>query len=235
LCFWHLILGKKYVILVINLTKPAFTQMLQKKPIEAEKGLLRNLRHLHPYQTMMYMAMIGSGFLFAVILIFYSVQRISMQNVTMDIKLPKTFFVSTSLMLLSAVAMKLAHSYVQKDMLKKCSNMLLVALVMALSFLFLQVLGWVDFYRNGFNVPQKNMSISYIYFLTGIHMFHVLLAIGFLIYVLVPFLKNSRNVVKELILVTNPYQKKKMNMLFVFWYYVDVVWLVLFFYFAITF
>jgi cytochrome c oxidase subunit III len=209
--------------------------MLEKKPIVAEKGLLRNLRHLHPYQTMMYMAMIGSGFLFAVILVFYSAQRLSMQEVITNIQLPKTFFASTAIMLLSAVAMKLAHIYSQKDLLKKCTYMLISVLVLAIAFSVLQVIGWIDFYQEAFKVPSKNMSTSYVYFLTGIHMFHVLLAIGFLMYVLIPFLRNSRNVVKELILVTNPYQKKKMNMLFIFWYYVDVVWLVLFFYFALTF
>jgi cytochrome c oxidase subunit 3 len=216
----------------LNLELP---KMLQKKPIEAERGLLRNLRHLHPYQTMMYMAMVGSGFLFTLILIFYSVQRIGMQEVTTNLQVPKTFFASTAVMLLSAVAMKLAHLYSQKDNLKKCTYMLLSVLVLAIAFSVFQVLGWIDFYGSAFKVPSKNMNTSYVYFLTGIHMFHVLLAIGFLIYVLVPFLKNSRNAVKELILVTNPYQKKKMNMLFVFWYYVDVVWLVLFFYFALTF
>lgn len=209
--------------------------MLQKKPIEVERGLFHNLRRLHPYQTMMYMAMVGSGFLFALILVFYSAQRIGMGDSTANVQMPKSFFASTAVMLLSAVSMKLAHTYVQKDQLKKCSRMLLVTLVMALTFSILQVMGWINFYQHAFIIPQKNMSASYVYFLTGIHMFHVLLAIAFLVYVLVPFVKNSRDVVNELILVTNPYQKKKMNMLFVFWYYVDVVWLVLFFYFAITF
>lgn len=209
--------------------------MLEKRPIVAERGLLRNLRRLHPYQTMMYMAMVGSGFLFTLILVFYSAQRLSMQDVTTNIKVPKTFFASTAVMLLSAVAMKLAHMYSQRDKLKKCTYMLISVLALAIAFSVFQVIGWLDFYDSAFRVPAKNMSTSYVYFLTGIHMFHVILAIGFLMYVLIPFLKNSRNVVNELILVTNPYQKKKMNMLFVFWYYVDVVWLVLFFYFALTF
>jgi cytochrome c oxidase subunit III len=209
--------------------------MLEKKPIEAERGLLRNLRRLHPYQTMMYMAMVGSGFLFMMILVFFTAQRIGSSETVLNISLPKTFFASTAVMLLSAVTMKLAHLYSQKDNLKKCTYMLMSVLVLAIAFSVFQVIGWIDFYETAFKVPAKNMATSYVYFLTAIHMFHVLLAIGFLMYVLVPFLKNSRNVVKELILVTNPYQKKKMNMLFVFWYYVDVVWLVLFFYFALTF
>jgi cytochrome c oxidase subunit 3 len=209
--------------------------MLEKKPIVAERGLLRNLRHLHPYQTMMYMAMIGSGFLFTVILIAYTARRISSPDASFHISIPKAFFASTAVMLLSAVAMKLAHIYSQKDQLKKCTYMLVSVLVLAISFSVFQVIGWLEFYELAFKVPAKNMATSYVYFLTGIHMFHVLLAIGFLMYVLIPFVKNSRNVVNELILVTNPYQKKKMNMLFVFWYYIDVVWLVLFFYFAITF
>ena len=186
-------------------------------------------------QTMMYMAMVGSGFLFLVMLVSYTAQRFQSDNILLHIQLPKAFFVSTAVMLLSAGAIKLAKTYSQKDKLKKCTWMLISVLALAIMFSVFQVFGWLEFYKNGFAVPTKNVASSYVYVLSGIHMFHVLMAIGFLLYVLIPFYKNSRNVVNELILVTNPYQKKKMNMLFVFWSYVDVVWLVMFFYFAITF
>lgn len=209
--------------------------MLEKKPIVVEKGFFQNLRRLHPYQTMMYMAMVGSGFLFLVMLVSYTAQRFQIGNSGLNIHLPKAFFASTAVMLLSAVAIKMAKTYAQKDKLKKCTNMLMAVLVMALAFTAFQIIGWLEFYKQGFSVPTKNVASSYVYVLSGIHMFHVLLAIGFLLYVLIPFFKNSRSVVKELMLVTNPYQKKKMNMLFVFWNYVDVVWLVMFFYFALTF
>ncbi len=209
--------------------------MLEKKPIVAEKGFFQNLRRLHPYQTMMYMAMVGSGFLFLVILVSYTAQRFQTGNAILDIHLPKAFFVSTAVMLLSAVAIKMARTYAQKDRLKKCTYMLMGVLGLAIVFSIFQVVGWLEFYNHGFSTPTKNVASTYVYVLSGIHLFHVLLAITFLLYVLIPFFKNSRNVVNELILVTNPYQKKKMNMLFVFWYYIDVVWLIMFFYFAITF
>ena len=209
--------------------------MLEKKTIATEKGFFQNLRRLHPYQTMMYMAMVGSGFLFLVILVSYTAQRFQSVNTSFDIRLPKAFFASTAVMLLSAVAMKLAHVYAHKDQLRRCTYMLVSVLALAIAFSVFQVVGWLEFYEIGFRVPAKNLASSYVYMLSGIHLFHVLLAIGFLLYVLIPFYKNSRHVVSELMLVTNPYQKKKMSMLFVFWYYVDVVWLIMFFYFAITF
>lgn len=208
--------------------------MLEKKPIVVEKGFLQNLRRLHPYQTMMYMAMVGSGFLFLVMLVSYTAQRFQSNNSVLDIQLPKSFFISTALMLLSAGGIKLAKNYSKRDELKKCSRMLLTSLILAVGFTVFQIFGWLEFYKSGFGTA-KNVASSYVYVLSGIHMFHVLLGIGFLLYVFIPFFRNSRNVVTELILVTNPYQKKKMNMLFVFWNYVDIVWLVMFFYFAITF
>jgi cytochrome c oxidase subunit 3 len=209
--------------------------MLQKKPIVVEKGFLQNLRRLHPYQTMMYMAMVGSGFLFLVMLVSYTAQRFQLNNALLDIRMPKAFFISTAVMLLSAGTIKLAWNFAQKDQLKKCTRMLAVVLLLATVFSAFQVIGWLELYQSGFGTPTKNVASSYIYVLSGIHLFHVIMAIGFLLYVFIPFYKNSRHVVTELMLVTNPYQKKKMNMLFVFWNYVDVVWLVMFFYFAITF
>ncbi len=181
------------------------------------------------------MAMVGSGFLFLIMIVSYTAQRFQSTNISYDIHLPKAFFVSTAAMLLSAVAIKMARVHVQKDRLKKCTYYLISVLVLAVTFSVFQVIGWLEFYNKGFKAPTANVASSYVYVLSGIHLFHVVMAIGFLLYVLIPFLKNSRNVVSELMLVTNPYQKKKMNMLFVFWYYVDVVWLIMFFYFAITF
>jgi cytochrome c oxidase subunit 3 len=209
--------------------------MLEKKPIAVEKGFLQNLRRLHPYQTMMYMAMVGSGFLFLVMLVSYTAQRFQTDNLLLNIQLPKSFYASTAIMLLSAGGIKWARVYSQKDQLKKCTRMLLVVMLLAAAFTVFQVTGWLEFYRSGFGAPTKNVASSYVYVLSGIHMFHVLLGMGFLLYVFIPFYKNSRHPVSELMLVTNPYQKKKMNMLFVFWTYIDVVWLVMFFYFALTF
>jgi len=209
--------------------------MLEKKPIIAEKGFLQNLRQLHPYQTMMYMAMAGSGFLFLVILVAYSVQRFQFQNAQLQITLPKAFYASTAFMLLSAACIKIAKNYILRDQLKPASNMLAGVFLLAMGFAGCQVWGWMEFYTKGFQLTGNNVASSYVYILSGIHLFHVALALGFLLYILIPFYRNSRHVVNELIFVTNPYQKKKMNMLFVFWTYVDVVWLVMFFYFALTF
>jgi len=209
--------------------------MLEKKPIVVEKSFLQNLRRLHPYQTMMYMAMVGSGFLFLVMLATYTAQRFQTSNAQQIIQLPKSFFISTALMLLSAAAIKLARLYLNKDQLKKCTFMLAAVGLLGIGFTVFQIVGWLEFYKNGFSLPTANVASTYVYVLSAIHMFHVLLGIGFLTYVLIPFYKNSRNPVTELMFVTNPYQMKKMNMLFVFWNYIDVVWLIMFFYFAITF
>jgi cytochrome c oxidase subunit III len=209
--------------------------MLEKKPIVVEKSFLQNLRRLHPYQTMMYMAMVGSGFLFFVMLVSYTAQRFQTENIQHIIQLPKSFFISTVFMLLSAAAIKWARLYLRKDQLRKCTTMLAVVGILGLGFTSFQIIGWLEFYKSGFSLPTANVASTYVYVLSAIHLFHVLLGISFLTYVLIPFYKNSRNPVTELMFVTNPYQKKKMNMLFVFWNYIDVVWLIMFFYFAITF
>jgi cytochrome c oxidase subunit 3 len=162
--------------------------MLEKKPIAVEKGFLQNLRRLHPYQTMMYMAMVGSGFLFLVMLVSYTAQRFQTANLLLNIQLPKSFFASTAIMLLSAGGIKLAWVYSQKDQLKKCTRMLVVVMVLALAFTLFQVTGWLEFYRSGFGAPTKNVASSYVYVLSGIHMFHVLLGMGFFIVCIYPFL-----------------------------------------------
>lgn len=202
---------------------------------KSKSSFFHTLKRLHPYQTMMYMAMIGSGILFVVFLTLYIAQRFSIQNQAAGIFLPKSFYISTAVMLLSAAILKSAKNQLQQDKLKKTVQLLIVTLILATLFIVFQVTGWVEFYNKGFVTPTSNVASSYVYVLTIIHCLHVLIAISFLVYILVPYYIKSKDAVSELILITNPFQKKKLNMLFIFWYYVDVVWLVMFFCFAITF
>lgn len=194
-----------------------------------------NVRKMHPYQTMLYFAMVGSGFMFLVMMVMYTVQRYMDSNRVLDISLPKPFVISTIILMISSFMMIKARQYFMRDMPKRSVIFLSLALVLGIAFAVLQVFGWIEFYQVGFEISSHNVASSYVYVISGIHLVHVVLALSLLLSVLVPCYRKTRNIVDELILTTNPFEKKKVEMLAVFWHYIDIMWIFLFFYFVITF
>lgn len=194
-----------------------------------------NVRKMHPYQTMLYFAMVGSGFMFLVMMVMYTVQRYMENNRILDISLPKPFIISTIILMISSFVMIKARQYFMRDMPKRSVIFLALALSLGVAFAVLQVFGWIEFYQTGFEVSSQNVASSYVYVISGIHLVHVALALALLSTVLVSCYRKTRNIVDELILTTNPFEKKKVEMLAVFWHYIDIMWIFLFFYFVITF
>ena len=66
-------------------------------------------------------------------------------------------------------------------------------------------------------------------------MLHMAVVMIFLLSLLMQCHKASKDVVKQLVFTTTPYQKIKLRMLTDFWHFVDVLWLLLFLYFLFTF
>lgn len=194
----------------------------------------QQVRKMHPYQTMLYFAMIASGFLFLVMLGLYIAQRFSSMNSNLAIQLPKWFVISTIALIGSGYSITQARKSLLNDQLKRSVNLMLVTSVMGFLFTGFQLAGWVEFYNNGYHLQSGNVASLYIYVLTFIHLIHVFIGFVFLGYVLIPAYKKSRNMVDELIWVTNPYQKRKMNLLTFYWHYMDAVWMILFFAFLLT-
>ena len=71
--------------------------------------------------------------------------------------------------------------------------------------------------------------------LSGLHVAHVLGIMVYLLYLLMQCHKTSKDAVKELLYATNPYQKVRFKLLTSAWHFVDVVWVVVFFYFLFSF
>lgn len=186
------------------------------------------------YQVMLFMSMVSSGLLFLVLMAVFAFQRYSVSNARFTLQMPKMFILSTLLLVGSTYTLVRARKYLRQDRLKTSVLWLFITLGLVTLFAGAQTAGWWEFYRGGAAVPTENVASLYIYVLSGLHFAHILAAVAFLLYFTVPAYRKSRDVVDELILVTNPYQKQKLDTLLVFWHYVDGLWLVLFFYFLLT-
>jgi len=194
----------------------------------------REAGKLHPYETILYFSMIASGSLFVAMLVAFAAQRFDGSNSLLDITMPKMFVVSTVLLLVSSFTVVQARHYMHSDNLRKSVLYLGITFALGALFFVAQIFGWIEFYRSGFGVPTANVASLYIYVLSAIHLFHLVIAFALMTVVLVPAYRRSQDRVAELIHITNPYEKKKVDILAIFWHYIDAVWLVLFFYFLLT-
>lgn len=197
--------------------------------------LLPDVRKMHPYHTMLYFAMAASGFLFLVLMGLYTAQRFRPSNMTLDLELPKAFIFSTLVLLFCSFAFMKARQHFRKDALKTTLRYLTAGLSLGMVFTALQIIGWIEFYSFGYGLPTSNVASSYVFFITGIHFMHMLIALGFGLAAWIKCFRKSRHVVDELILLTNPFEKQKMDMLARFWHYVDFLWVCLFICFVLTF
>jgi cytochrome c oxidase subunit 3 len=101
--------------------------------------------------------------------------------------------------------------------------------------LVFQAFGWMEFFSLGFGFPTVNVASSYVYVISGIHFAHVIGALIGLTYILIQQFRSLGDPVKELIFFTNPFEKTKLDLIATYWHFTDIVWLILFVYFLLTF
>lgn len=142
-----------------------------------------------------------------------------------DFNLPSAFLYSTVVIILSSLTYFVALKNVKKDRQKQGTIWLLLTLVLGISFIVLQFLGFSQMIAQGyyFTGPTSNVTTSYIFLIAAVHILHVVAGLISLTVVLYNQLRNK-------------YSSKDaigMEMGATFWHFVDLLWvyLVLFFYF----
>jgi len=200
---------------------------------KTEESWVSKVENLHPYQTLVYLGMIGSGIIFLFLTIAFLSSFFS-QSPLKAYQFPWPFFLSTCVLFTSSViANKLTNIY-KKDHPKSLEKILWTIFGMGILFTGLQLWGWIELSHQGINFTGIP-SGSYLYILTGIHIFHLLGVLIFLIVLLWEVHYTVLDPVKDLIFITNPFAKMKLKLFVTYWHFVDLIWLVLFLIFLLAF
>lgn len=143
-----------------------------------------------------------------------------------DLELPQAFFVSTFVILISSVTYYLAKLAVSRNDQKKGTLYLLTTLVLGISFIILQFMGFSQMLENGyyFTGPTSNIKMSYVFLIAAVHIAHLVAGLISLLVVLVQQLRNKYM----------PGQMLGMELGATFWHFLDFLWvyLILFMYFV---
>ena len=131
--------------------------------------------------------------------------------------LPKLFWVSSGLILLSSFTMNMAVKAAKKDNSKSVTQALILTTLLGLGFVVTQYLSWTALYSQGI-IFDGNPSESFLYVLTGLHVAHL---IAGLIALFVTLSRATRKI----------YNSKNLLGLqncAMFWHFLDGLWIYLF-------
>ena len=193
----------------------------------------QKLENFHPYETLLYLAMVSSGliFLFLVVAFLYSGLN---QLEGLNHRMPIAFLISTFMLVLSGYTATKMRLHYQEENLPKLEASLRNTFILGIIFTVLQLAGWKELTDMGINFTGIP-SGSFLYLLSGIHIFHLLGAMVFAIILLLQLRKTQDDGIRKLVLITNPYEKMRIRLFTVYWHFMDAIWLILFLLFVLSF
>lgn len=193
----------------------------------------QKVERFHPYETMLYLAMFGSGLIFLFLVVAFLASGLN-QLEGRNQHIPIAFLISTFLLVTSSFTATKMRLYFQEERLEELEKSLMYTLFLGISFTVLQFLGWKELQNMGINFAGIP-SGSFLYVLSGIHIFHLLGAMVFAVILWVQLRKSKKDEVKSLILKVNPFEKMRIRLFTTYWRFMDAIWLILFLLFVISF
>lgn len=208
--------------------------MQPKKNLKAQQrtSTFQNIERMHPYKMFLVLGIIGICMLFLFLVIAYSLS-VSRSPLIEQVQLPKMFTLGTFILLASSFSMSAALKAYEDDNIRRLHYMIFITLLMGVVFAGCQMLGWLELKENGVFLQGKS-SGAFLYVISGLHVVHLgggLLAMSV---AFVKSLKIKHDPIKALIMVTNPFEKLKLELIAMYWHFLGALWVILFFFFLFT-
>ena len=136
-----------------------------------------------------------------------------------NIELPQSFFISTILIILSSITYIQAKRAIKVNKQKQSTNFLLLTLILGISFIVLQFIGFSQMLQSGyyFTGPTSNIKISYIFLIAFVHILHVVAGLISLLVVLTQQLRKKYT----------PTNMLGFELGATFWHFLDILWVYL--------
>jgi len=180
---------------------------------------IEKLRRMHPFKLFIYVSIIGIVVLFAFLALGFAL--------TNDLKkyyLPSYFTISTLFMLISSLTMSKSIAFYKTDNPKLLNRYLAATFLLGLLFIGSQMCGWKELMDKGIYFSGA-VNGSYLYLLSGLHLVHFFGGIFFFLFVYFRAFAAYRDPVKNLVYVTDPYEYMLLDLLNIYWHFMDFLWL----------
>ena len=174
-------------------------------------------KRIHPHKFTLWVAMGSICMMFAGLTSAYIVKR--NQANFQEFDLPKIFWYSTFVILVSSLTIQLAVAAFKAREMGRYRMLITITALLGLAFAALQVVGFQDLSSHGIKLTGagSNAAASFILVIVGLHALHVL---GGVIVLLITFIRafTAR---------TRNYSNTPIEIVSLYWHFVDVLWLYL--------
>ncbi len=185
------------------------------------------LENTHPYMFLIYLAIGGISLVFIFLLGGFISSTPDLELGVAPRYFPKAFVVSTLVLLASGYFLNKLNFYFAHDQLDLLKRNLQYIFGMGLVFCGLQVYGWQELSENGVYLNGK-ASDGYLFLLSGLHLAHLLGGLVFLLVVYRKIQKLGNDPVHALLYFSSAYEKMRIKMLYIYWHFMDLLWIAIF-------
>lgn len=173
---------------------------------------------MHPHKFALWLFIVSIIMLFAAFTSAYIVRQAEGNWLYFD--LPNLFWANSVILLISSATMHWAVVSAKKDHMNMLKIAVSITTVLGFAFLIGQYYAWGDLVSNKvfFTGDKSNPSGSFLYVITGMHGFHIISGLVFLLialYSAFTFKIHSKNLIR-------------IEMCATYWHFLDILWLYLF-------
>jgi cytochrome c oxidase subunit 3 len=149
------------------------------------------------------------------------------------IRLPILFYVNTLILVASSFSLTHAKKAYRLDNTERYQLMLGITLALSFLFIIAQLLAWHQLQQANVFIDGGNMG-AYLYVISGLHFTHVIAGIPFLAFFLYTAVKKMKEPVSVLVYFSDPDKKRKLDILTIYWHFLDFLWVYLVLFFLIN-
>lgn len=177
---------------------------------------------LHPHKFTLWVAMASMIMMFAGLTSAFIVKS----NLTgwRTIELPKIFWVSTAFILVSSVTIQMAVKAFKGREMQRYRAFMGVTFALGIAFIVCQIVGFDELWGQNIRFKGSSGAGQFFYAITGLHAIHV---IGGVVALLIMVIKSLTGKVKL-------YSAVPVEVLAMYWHFVDLLWLYLLIFFIIV-
>jgi len=177
-------------------------------------------KRIHPHKFTMWVAIGSIVMMFAGLTSAFIVK--SNQTNWVTVTIPKMFWISTAAIIISSITLQMAlRSFKQREM-SQYRMLMGVTLLLGVAFVILQWLGFQELWAQKITFRGSGAG-QFLYVIFGLHAIHV---IGGIIALIVMF-------IKAFIGKTKLYSSVPVEVMAVYWHFVDVLWVYLLIFFLV--
>lgn len=186
---------------------------------------------IHPHKIFVFLLIGAISVLFLSLSISYAYTRF--EKGIDPIPVPTIFLVNIIFILASSLCLVKAKEAYLNDNTQRYKNLLLATIILSLVFMGSQIIGWNQLFKSSLPLGFNN-GVSYLYLISGVHFAHILAGMPFLITFYRTAILRMVEPVSVLLYFSDSEKKIKLDLLTIYWHFLDILWVYLVVFFSVN-